>query len=232
MKVLGRVTGEIRALVFDIDHTLYVRTNQYFEAGSRCEISALAEIFGEPAAAAAARINGRRQGLMVQLGRSVTLTETVYDLGITTKQWSDIRQVAWNPDSYIFPDSGVSQLMSSLAYRYQVAFATNSPLLIGRRILELIGILSARCFGPENLSCSKPDPNFFAAVAAQIGVEPRYCLSIGDREMSDGPPALAAGYAGAIIVPGSRDELLRVVPQLCNGQVSMLQKVEELRYAV
>ena len=50
--------------------------------------------------------------------------------------------------------------------------------------------------------------------------------------MSDGPPALAAGYAGAIIVPGSRDELLRVVPQLCNGQVSMLQKVEELRYAV
>lgn len=232
MQVLGCITGIIRALVFDIDHTLYYRTDAYLQEGSNSEITELARIFAESFEATASRIDERRRKLARTLGRCVALTETVYDLGITPEQWTRIRCVAWNPNRYISPDPEICLIINKLSGRYRVAFATNSPIEIGRRILTIIGIRSRLCFGPENLGCSKPDPQFYAAVAKLIDVDPAYCVSIGDREFSDGPPALEAGYAGAIIVPGSRDELLRIAPQLYDQTITATKSVQEECHAV
>ncbi|NUM25586.1 MAG: HAD family hydrolase [Candidatus Buchananbacteria bacterium] len=229
MKVLGSVTG-ILGIVFDIDNTVYYRTDEYLAAGSHNEVVEVAKILGVEPAEAQRRIAAKRQEIATQQNRKVALTEGVLALGVTRRQWDVLRCTAWNPEKWIQPDSEMSELMRRLADRFTVCFGTNSPSEIGERIIELIGIRSTvpkvLVFGPDNIGHSKPDPQFFSLIAQVAGLDPATCLSIGDREFSEGPPALEAGYAGAIIVPGSRDETLQVGEMLLSRTLSAQTHME------
>ena len=174
----------------------------------------LATNLGQSEAAVRVQLGAVRQRLKAATGRAkITVTEAVYALGVTPAQWSSLRQAAWQPDGFIGADEEVSALCAQLHRRFRLAFGTNNAVPVGLRILELVGIHDAApdvpVFGPENLGVSKPEPAFYATIAQRLGAPPAACLSVGDREWSDGPPALAAGYAAAIIVPGSRAEFVQ-----------------------
>ena len=99
MNIIGRLPMDaVRCLIFDIDNTLYLRTQEYFDHGSSREIEEIALILGKTISATRAEVKSCRQCLSDELKRSSTLTETVYHLGITKKQWSELRCEAWNPD--------------------------------------------------------------------------------------------------------------------------------------
>lgn len=220
MKVLGSVTG-IFGIVFDIDHTIYFRSDEYLAEGTWNEIAAVANILGLDPIDAEKLIKSKQQEIAVREGRKAAWTEGVLALGVTRHQWDTLRCRAWNPEVWIKPDPEMSDLMWRLAAKFTICFGTNSPSEIGERIIKLIGIRSAvpkvLVFGPDNIGHSKPDPQFFSLIAQVAGLDPAACLSIGDREFSEGPPALVAGYAGAIIVPGSRNETLEVGEMLLNS---------------
>ncbi|MAF14018.1 MAG: hypothetical protein CMI53_03950 [Parcubacteria group bacterium] len=225
---MGSVTEGIVGVVSDIDNTVYCRSPEYFAAGSRRELEGCASVLGLAFGKFEPMFKSKQGEIAARTGRKVTVTETVYELGVTPEQWSDLRCVAWQPEKWISSDREICQLLVELSQHFVLAFGTNSPIEIGKRTLQAIGIAEvvpqATVFGPEILGASKPNPAFHAGIAARLQLEPENCISIGDREFSDGPPAIAAGYSGAIIVPGSRNELVEVIQQLLEGCVSTTGK--------
>jgi FMN phosphatase YigB (HAD superfamily) len=222
MKVFGNVNGCARALVLDIDNTIYVRTDEYFAAGSELEMQEVCRILGHPVDEMEKIVETRRAEIAEREGRKAVLTETLYSLGITSEQWSDIRLYAWRPEEWVTKDREMCSALARLSNRYLVAFGTNNGIEIGRRTLQAIGFTEPEydlhLFGPENLGVSKPEVAFFSRIACLLDTLPHKCVSIGDREVSDGPPAIEAGYGGAIIVHGSRDETLEVINRLLSGK--------------
>ncbi|MFY9463042.1 MAG: HAD family hydrolase [Candidatus Sungiibacteriota bacterium] len=207
----------IRAIVCDIDNTLY-RNLEYHAAGTRGEINAVAEIIGVATGESisydemAMRIGDRRQALSVMLGRPAGMTETVISLGITRAQWDKLRCQVWRPEEWLEPDPDVCGTLILLSQKHRIVFGTNSPVAVGRRVLVALGIDKAvpdtPLFGSDTLGVSKPHSDFFMRIAERLGFMPQYCIAIGDRIEMDGMPALAAGYASALIVPGGRDAFI------------------------
>jgi len=212
MEILGSLKDP-KMLVLDIDNTIYHRTEEYLAKGSLREIELVSDILGFDFTTTEKMIAEKRRLLSKRTNRKVTLTETVYRLGITPKQWSSLREQAWEPEKWLKRDNEVSDIIKALSKKYFIAFATNSPVSVGRRIVRLIGITDScvpdkHILGPENLGTSKPDARFFSEVANIMQIDPKHCISIGDRKFSDGPPALKAGYAGAVILLKSPDNLV------------------------
>ncbi len=228
MKVIGFLCPRVKALVFDIDNTVYSRSEEYFAEGSRRELELSANAIGIPLAVFLKAFEKKRNEISAREERKVAVTETVYALGVTPKQWSSLRLVAWQPEKWISSDPDISNLFAELTGRYHVAFGTNSPVEIGLRVLQTIGIAQAapeiKVFGPENLNFSKPEPEFFCGISDFLGLSASVCISIGDREFSDGSPAIKAGYAGAVIVHKSTEELLGLGDCLLNGRWSELNE--------
>ena len=212
----------INALVFDIDGTVY-RHAKYHAEGTRGETAEIASILGYSYEKAEACIAARKQEIAVRCGRSATMTETVMSLGVGRAQWNELRCRAWRPEAWLAHDPVLCALLLSLSQRYRIAFGTNSPVAVGRRVLNMLGVSAAvpdvPIFGPESFSVSKPDPCFFVKIAETLGISPGNCLSLGDREEADGTPAIAAGYADALIVSDGRDTIISIFSQLfpCNA---------------
>lgn len=215
MKIIGFLRS-ITALVLDIDNTIYQRNKDYLAEGTHGEITGVAKILEKSFEEVMACIKETRRALTDnQLSNEATMTKTVYRLGISPKEWSELRLKAWRPEGWINADEEISTFIANLSHTYLIAFGTNSPVEVGRRIVRLVGIgkeavPDVRIFGPENFGVSKPDPKFFSGIARAIQTPVGKCVSIGDREFSDGPPAIEAGFAGAIIISGGRDELLDI----------------------
>ncbi|TSC76423.1 MAG: Protein containing Haloacid dehalogenase-like hydrolase domain [Parcubacteria group bacterium Gr01-1014_31] len=208
----GPTPPVIKGVIFDIDNTVYSNPG-YFSASSCGEIAAIAQLKGQAPETVAAQLHTIRQKLGRTAGRPVTLTEAVYALGVTADEWHQLRCRVWQPEGSLTADDVVCVFFQRLAERFSViAFGTNSPAVVGERVLKSVGLRSALpvapIYGAETLAVSKPDPQFFARLAQRLHLPPEACLSVGDRDFSDGPPAISAGYAGAIIFPDGRDELL------------------------
>ncbi len=211
----------VRGLVFDIDNTVYHHP-AYQAAGTAGEVAEVARILGQSVAAMETMIKARRRDLGVKRGSPATMTETVQSLGVTAQQWNELRCRVWQPEQWLTTDAAMCQFFRQLAATSRiVAFGTNSPATVGEGVLRSIGLRQmlpdAPVWGSDTLAASKPDPQFFRHLARQIGCDPAECLSIGDREFSEGPPAIAAGYAGAVIFPSGRDELLERGSCLLSG---------------
>ena len=111
----------------------------------------------------------------------------------------------------IMPDPvpGIGDAIESLAARYPLAVvsdAIHSPGRCLRQWLERHALLHHfRAFAfSDEVGRSKPHPDMFTRVAAELGVEPREMLHIGDREHNDvrGPHALGMK---AILFTATRD---------------------------
>jgi phosphoglycolate phosphatase/putative hydrolase of the HAD superfamily len=87
-----------------------------------------------------------------------------------------------------------------------LALVTNNPRLVGERSLEALGVRShfKTVVGLDDTFCSKPAPEPFALAARRLALEPRSCVSIGDRIDVDLVPAMDLGM-GAILVDGVED---------------------------
>lgn len=204
-------------VVCDIDSTLYTNPD-YIQASSKQEIAEVAKVLGVPTEETLRIIRQKYKDLYRRIPREITLTETVYALGITQKQWGELRCRAWEPEKWLAQDVEMCEALNRLSVSENtlgVCFATNSPVAVGRRTLNVIGINYPPhlLFGPENVGCFKPDPRFFPYIAECLQASPNECISIGDRKMTDGDPAIMAGFSCAFVVEG-RDDFIATIQQL------------------
>ena len=206
----------------DIDNTLY-RHEEYSRAASRWELEEIALVLRMDVENTQEVIKRTRNSVAEQSNGPVTLTEVVYELGISFEAWSELRNRAWRPESWLERDEDLSALLLEAAPKVgvSIAFGTNSPLEVGKRTLHALGIGEAYpVFGPESFMVSKPNVRFFVSIAKEIGITPSQCVSIGDRRFSDADPALVAGFGSAVVVTG-RDELIDVLRVLLKEVVRL-----------
>jgi putative hydrolase of the HAD superfamily len=114
--------------------------------------------------------------------------------------WRHFAQpVSWR----VFDD--VSPTFSDLASRgLCVGIASNFDNRL-HGIVHGVPALSActRTFVSSEIGYSKPDPRFFAAVAAQLGLPAEEIMLVGDDRVNDYEGALAAGWQAVLVERGA-----------------------------
>jgi FMN phosphatase YigB (HAD superfamily) len=194
-----------RALIFDLDNTLYTHA-AYAEFQERALIDELARAMGIGAEGAAARIAEMRAEREASGAGATSLANIFAGLGFdiaTSVRW---REETIEPSEWLRQDKRLDYALAELSRRYRLALVTNNPRSVGEKSLEALGVRShfAAVVGLDSTMLSKPAPEPFILAAALLGSAARECVSIGDRYSVDLVPALDLGM-GAILVSGAED---------------------------
>ncbi len=199
MKVF-RLPGQISALIFDLDNTLYTNA-AYTDFQARILEERLAGFLGTDLAGARAEL-ARLKAERAAVGlppTSMANLSAAFGVDIATSaRW---REEGIRPAEWLRPDPELALALSSLAARFPLALVTNNPCSVGTASLDALGIRD--CFtvvvGLDDTLKSKPDPAPFMLAAARLGTQYADLVSVGDRYDVDLAPALALGM-GAILI--------------------------------
>jgi putative hydrolase of the HAD superfamily len=156
----------IRAIVFDLDGTLY--SNDDFSAEIKWGAGIyIAELKGITVENAATLIRETRQRLSSERGQEATLSAVCVELGGSIAGFH----------------TRVTALLTALAKRFELYIYTNNNRTLTERILQEIGLagLFARIFTIEDFWRPKPDREVLNHIFATILKNPEECLFVGDR---------------------------------------------------
>ena len=201
------MTHEIRAILFDLDGTLYVDR----ELGWEIHLSAcryIAVVRGVMLAQAELLVKETKERLSAALGYRVSLTRTCTELG------ADIHELHRHfcediaPEAFLGRDDRVVNLLQRLGTRYERYLYTNNNLCLTDRILRLIGIegMFRRVFTIEDSWRPKPDREVLEEMLREIGCTAEECLFVGDRYDVDLMVSRAMG--ARVFLATSVEELL------------------------
>lgn len=104
------------------------------------------------------------------------------------------------PAIRLYPDA-VDCLRQVKADGWTVVVGGNQPATF-QRLVEQLDLPVDLVTSSGTLGAEKPDPAFFRAVAAQVGVRPEQCVHVGDRVDNDVVGARAAGMLPVHVVRG------------------------------
>lgn len=218
----------LRALVFDMDGTLYQNeqlNRKYIESFYRI----LAEVKGLTLAAARRRFEKKYCQLHDRFGRTPSKLYTLTRLGVSDQAWARQQGRQILPESFLKPDPRLRRALSGLREQFRLALVTNNHRLNLQTTLKALGV--ADCFD-EILTLTesrlfKPSSRLYRVIAERLHVLPAECLSIGDRYELDLEPAGRVGMQ-TLLVRNVRDiyrlpnlvrpVLARVLPASTPGQ--------------
>jgi len=207
----------LRAVAFDYRDTL--AEFRWDDATWRRGVAALvAAVGGDPDAAGRVgeglrRRFARTDGDPAELDYPAAVAGALRDAGIEATSAAVRRGIAaeyrtWAPARHVHPDTpALLDGVRALGLRSAVAANTFDPPDLFRADLAEQGI--AGRVDAVVLSCEvgvrKPDPRFFAAVVAALGVDPREALFCGDSARDDVRGAAAAGMQTCLATWYRRD---------------------------
>jgi len=172
----------IRALIFDLDGTLYVSD----EVGRQIDASAmgyLAAVRGISPEEAACLIRETRERIAARTGRTASLSHACLELGIDLRELHRHFAAEIVPEPYLQRDERVVDLLQRLGKRYELHIYTNNNRHLALRIMETLGIAACfrRVFTIEDSWRPKPDRELLEEIFREIGQKPPQCLFVGDR---------------------------------------------------
>jgi HAD superfamily hydrolase (TIGR01549 family) len=183
----------IEAVVFDVGETLIDETRIWIRWAARLGVTPFT-LLG-------------MVGAMAALDRSHTdalkLVKPDFDLATERERWAvdepdSLRDTFDEEDLY--PD--VRPALDALeAIALSAWIAGNQPVA-AREALMAMELPVRSIINSSDLGAEKPDPRFFDAVAAAVGLEPAQILYVGDRLDNDVLPALAAGMRTVLMRRG------------------------------
>ncbi|HEY7584788.1 MAG TPA: HAD family hydrolase [Acidimicrobiia bacterium] len=183
----------IEAVVFDVGETLIDETRIWIRWAARLGVTPFT-LLG-------------MVGAMAALDRSHTdalkLVKPDFDLATERERWAvdepdSLRDTFDEEDLY--PD--VRPALDALeAIALSAWIAGNQPVA-ARQALMAMELPVRSIINSSDLGAEKPDPRFFDAVAAAVGLEPAQILYVGDRLDNDVLPALAAGMRTVLMRRG------------------------------
>jgi putative hydrolase of the HAD superfamily len=203
------VLNEVKALVFDLDGTLYASSELGREIQS-CACRYLAGILGITPDAADNLIRVTKARLSSASGCETTLTRACMELGGDIRELHRRFAAEIDPLSYLQVDSRVVGLLKELGEAYALHIYTNNNTGLSRRVMEAIGVagLFRRTFTIEDSWRPKPDRDTLEMIYAEIGAQPEECLFVGDRYDID--LRLPAAMGSAVFLATAPDELLNL----------------------
>jgi len=209
--IVRRLPGDIAALIFDMDGTLYTH-EAYGRYQETSQVARLALHLGIPEFEAAALLRKQREARLAAGLPKTSMANLFLELGraqgfaidmATIVRWrvEEIRPAEW-----LTPDPRLDDTLAALARRYRLALLTNNPRSVGAASLAALGVASRfeAVIGLDDSFESKPSPLPFLKTCEVLSLPPAACVSIGDRADVDMEPALALGMGG-ILVDGVED---------------------------
>lgn len=232
--IIAYPTEKLKALILDMDGTLY-RNEDYIAHTHAVDLHIIAEHLRLPPDQAQTVIEEARRALGATLGTPrARLTQTLTQcFRMNIHEWNTKRAEGYQPERYLEPNPHLPEMLSRLLERFSaVCIASNSPSASVGRILRSLAVpetLLSRIpvFAPDTLACHKPDPSFFRAIAAAIGLPPTECMSVGNEADNDAFPAMRCGMGAAIVENPS--QILRTLDPLTNTNFLVPLSLEEIR---
>ena len=191
----------IKAIIFDIDSTLYTNSPYAFEQVD-CQVRAFAKMKGISSSEARKMVSDyRKQFAADHNGSKVSLGNTLKAFGIPIKQSVKWRKKLLEPSDFLVYDERLVNEISLLSDSYKLICVTNNPVLPARKTLDAIGV--SRFFsdivGLDTCLKSKPAAEPFKLALELLGCPANECVSIGDRYDLDIALPLELGMGGIVV---------------------------------
>jgi putative hydrolase of the HAD superfamily len=192
----------IRALIFDLDDTLYPE-RKYVESGFKKVAKAIAEQSGgKPANFFDFMITALEQN-----GRGRIFDDLLEQFSLSTEKFSIETLVTLyrqhEPLIELYP--GVEEMLNRLRKNYRLAIVTDGTAIMQRRKVTALalGTMVDEVIYCWELAAPKPSPAGFQAAMRKLAVTPADTIIIGDRPDHDLAAAFAIGCP-AIRIESSR----------------------------
>ena len=198
--------SDIKALVFDLDGTLYVN----LPLGREILASAgryIADLKGMAVVEAEFLIEETRSRLSAASGRATTLSEACELLGGNLQDLHGHFAVDIKPERFLTRNHRVVELVKALRQKFELYIYTNNNTTLTGAILGALGLtgLFRDIFTIEDFWQPKPDRETLAEIFQRIGRKPEECLFIGDRYDVD--LRLPAEMGSAVFLVGGMEDL-------------------------
>ena len=198
-----------KALIFDIDSTLYTNAAYAFEQVD-CQVRQFAKDRGISAEEARRMVaDYRKQYAVANNGKKISLGNTLLAFGIPIAQSVEWRKTLMEPADFLTRDEKLIQILQELSKSLKLICVTNNPVFTARKTLDAIGISEffPEIVGLDTCLKSKPALEPFEEACRILQVTPQDCIAIGDRYDMDIALPLQMGMGG-ILVCGVEDVYL------------------------
>lgn len=201
--------SDIKALVFDLDGTLYVSSSLGMEI-ARAASRYITDLKGIEPDEAGRLISATRKRLAAKSGFEATLSMVCLELGGDLRELHHRFASEIRPEDYLVQDKRVVELMIMLGRRFSLFIYTNNNLTLSAAIILILGLegLFGQVFTIEESWRPKPDQEALLDIYRRIGRTPDECLFVGDRYDVD--LRLPAELGSAVCLVNSTGELFHL----------------------
>lgn len=200
MKII-KIPQVIKAIIFDIDSTLYTNNLYAFEQVD-CQVRAFAVERGITSEQARKMVSDyRKQFASEHNGSKVSLGNTLLSFGVPIEKSVYWRKKLLEPSDFLNYDEKLAEEISFLSKSYKLICVTNNPVLPARKTLEAIGIsrFFPEIIGLDTCYKSKPAEEPFLEAVKVLGCKAEECVSIGDRFDLDIALPVKLGMGGIVV---------------------------------
>ena len=190
-----------KALIFDIDSTLYTNAAYAFEQVD-CQVRQFAKDRGITADEARRMVaDYRKQYAAANNGKKISLGNTLLAFGIPIAQSVEWRKTLMAPADFLTRDEKLIQTLRELSKSLKLICVTNNPVFTARKTLDAIGISEffPQIVGLDTCLKSKPALEPFEEACHILQVTPKECIAIGDRYDMDIALSLQMGMGGILV---------------------------------
>lgn len=192
---------QIKAIIFDIDSTLYTCQAYAFEQID-CQVREYARMKGITADEARKLVADYRKKYAAEHeGKKVSLGNTLLSFGVPIEQSVAWRNQLMAPEKYLHYDQKLVDALTVLREKVKMICVTNNPVLPARKTLEAIGISDffPDIIGLDTCYKSKPAVEPFQLALEKLGVSASECVAVGDRYDLDIALPLEMGMGGILV---------------------------------
>ncbi|MCK5241805.1 threonylcarbamoyl-AMP synthase [bacterium] len=190
----------VRALIFDMDGTLY-RSNALNRHYAQSMYDFLAAQKGISSQAAKQLFLKTYCHLNQKLRRLPSKLFTLKYLGVSDTEWSKKHGARVAPEKYIKTDQRLRKALRCLRESFRMAVVTNNHAKNMQVTLDALGVadLFDKVLSLTDTKIYKPSSKLYTNMASALQVEPEMCLSIGDRYDLDLAPAAEIGMQTVLV---------------------------------
>lgn len=172
----------IRAIVFDLDGTLYV-CERFAAEIQNAATEYIARLKGINMGDAEILMAATRARLTEASGSVQTISAVCTELGGSVQELHRFFQATLRPEAYLVRDERVIQLLDWLARHFALYVYTNNNRILTTRIIGYLGLEHALSgvFTIDDTWRGKPDEGMVKELLKEIGCSPEETLFAGDR---------------------------------------------------